>query len=194
MRLGVLVAGGRGVRLDRGVPKALATLAGESLFERARAVLAASADAIVVAAPADVALPDEGLERVHDAGEGPLAAAVSVLAGRRFDVAIVLGVDLPFVTPALLGALAAQAGEGAVMPSADGREQPLASAWSAPAAGRLAARVAAGERAFVAAARAAGARTVDVEALGFEPSVLANVNTAADLAAAEDRLRSGGRA
>lgn len=191
MRLGVLVAGGRGARLRLGVPKALAPFAGGTLAEHARSVLESSTDAIVVVAPRFVPLDFAGVERVHDTGDGPLAATVAALAGRRFATAVVFGVDLPFVPAALLRALADRVSQDAVMAAADGREQPLASAWSEVAVARLAARCAAGERAFVAAARATGARAVDVRELGFDPAVLTNVNTAEDLAAAVERLRSG---
>ncbi|HEV2105150.1 MAG TPA: NTP transferase domain-containing protein, partial [Candidatus Eisenbacteria bacterium] len=62
--LGVLLAGGRGARLGAGGPKALATLAGRTLLSRAHAILAAVCDAVVVVAPAALALPVAPGERV----------------------------------------------------------------------------------------------------------------------------------
>lgn len=186
--LGLLLAGGRGARLGGDGPKALAVLGGRTLLDRAREILAAVADDVRVVAPAALALPGTADARIEDAGDGPLVALVAAFAAVPFERACVLGVDLPLVPSALYARLAAEAGDGAAMASAGGREQPLVSVWTPAAAEALAARAAAGDRGLVRASLAAGVRAIDVAALGFAPDVLANVNTPGDLAHVESRL------
>ena len=84
--LGVLLAGGRGRRLGAGVPKALVTVAGRTLLDRALATLESVCDQVVVCAPARLELPVSSERMVHDApgGEGPLAGAVAGLKSRPF--------------------------------------------------------------------------------------------------------------
>ncbi len=193
----MLVAGGRGTRLSLGVPKAFAPFAGTTLFARALAVLRACCADVVVAAPADLALPPGEYARVADPADagGPLAGVVAGLGARPFTAALVLGVDLPLVPPALLRALGRElAGATAVVPAPGGRAQPLA-AWYAPAAGAaLAAALARGERALTSAVAALAPRLVadaELAALGAPPHAFLNVNDRDALATAE-RLAGAG--
>jgi len=194
--LGVLLAGGRGVRLRTDLPKALVPCAGRTLLARAHATLAALADQVVVVAPAEMALPVAGGERVADppeaSGEGPLAGLVAGLGARAFDDAVVLAVDLPLVSAELLRALRSGRGKAvAVLAMPGSAPQPLA-AWYAPqAAARLAGALARGERSATAAALSLEPVLVADAQLATLPGGLdawLNVNTPADLALAERRL------
>ena len=108
--LGVLLAGGRGTRLRAGVPKALVEVGGRTLLAHAIAALVPVCDEIVIAAPADVALPPLRHRRVTDGGEGPLGGLVGALESADWERAIVVGVDFPLLRGATLAALAARIG------------------------------------------------------------------------------------
>jgi molybdopterin-guanine dinucleotide biosynthesis protein A len=146
--LGILLAGGQGRRLELGRPKALVTLAGETLLERACATLARASDEVLVVAPAELALPlPAGTRRLLDPGLGPLggiAVAAAALDSRR---ALVLGVDFPLVRPETLVALVDRLGlSRAVVPAPGGRAQPLVAAYAREALSALAGAFARGER------------------------------------------------
>lgn len=192
--LGVLLAGGRGRRMESATPKALLTCGGRTLLERALHTLAEVSDPVVVVAPRDLALPVPAAQRIVDPphAEGPLAAMVAGLGSRRFEEAVVFAVDLPLVSAPALLALRAQRGEAlAVAAAPGGRLQPLA-AWFAPAAfARLADSVTRGERAATAAVLALDPVVVGdavLASLAGGIEAWRNVNTPADLAWAEARL------
>ena len=196
--LGIVLAGGVGARLGAGVPKALATLAGEPLLARAIATIAPVCDDWVVAAPATLALPVPATHRVHDVleGAGPLAGLVAALAARPCARAVVLGVDLPLVTSALLAAMGEHlGGSRALVPEPRGRMQPLAAWFAGSAHAPLAAALDAGERALVpAVSRLAPVRLDDAVLAGLPGGIEAflNVNTPDDRAEAERRLARTG--
>jgi len=195
--LGVLLAGGRGMRLGAGVAKALVPCGGRTLLARARATLETLCDDVVVVAPHELELPVPRADRVDDpaGARGPLAAMVAGLDARPFDEALVLAVDLPLVTAPALSALRALRGDAlAVLPAPHALPQPLA-AWYASGARRvLAAALQSGERSVIAACETLGPRLVGDEELaaireggGFQW----NVNTLEDLARAERMLAAG---
>lgn len=209
--LGVLVAGGAGARLGAGVPKALVSLGGRTLLERALTTLAPLCDEVAVAAPAALALTlKEGaraaagrpaVRRVAD-GEGapgPLAGMVAGFASCAFRRAVVLGVDFPFMEPGTLVALLERLDRHpAVVPAPGGFLQPLAAAYAPEAAAALAARHAAGEAGPTRALRSlAYLRLEDdeIERLPGGRDGFFNLNTRADLEQAERRLaeRTGTR-
>lgn len=200
MTLGVVLAGGRGLRLGREEPKAQLVLAGRTLLARARATLEALADVVVVSAPHELVLTIPDASRVSDAvgAKGPLAGLVAALTSRPFTRAIVLAVDLPFASVAALRALGEQLmpGDDAVLPAPAGIPQPLA-AWFAPSASApLAAALAAGERSVTRAVVALRARVIGPDALARMPEgedAYFNLNTPADLAEAVRRCEEGQR-
>ena len=118
------------------------------------------------------------------------------LAARPFRRAIVLGVDFPLMRPSLLAGLAELLGDHtAVLPLAGGMPQPLAAIYAPAAAGRLAACLAAGERAVmpaVAQLRPLLVRDDVLVRLDGGPECFLNVNLPDDLARAEARLRGRG--
>jgi molybdopterin-guanine dinucleotide biosynthesis protein A len=149
--LGILLAGGRGERLGLGRPKALAELRGATLLERACRTLARVCDDVVVAAPAEMALPlPPGVRRLLDPGVGPLGGVAVAAQSILCDRAVVLGVDYPLLEPAMLEALLDLLGERrAVVPAPGGRTQPLAAAYSAAGLDMLSAAFERGERSIV---------------------------------------------
>jgi molybdopterin-guanine dinucleotide biosynthesis protein A len=192
--LGVIVAGGRGVRLGLGRPKAFAEVGGMTLLARAEALLETLCDEVVIAAPDGLALPPHRCERVADAEPAgvPLAGLVAGLAALPFERAIVLGVDFPLMRPELLEALLVQLGDrAAVIPAPGGVPQPLAAAYAARALAPLTGALAAGERAVTDAALALDPLVLgDAELARIEGGVdcFFNLNTPEDLAEAERRL------
>ncbi|MBI5170173.1 MAG: molybdenum cofactor guanylyltransferase [Candidatus Eisenbacteria bacterium] len=205
-RLGLLVAGGRGARMGEGLPKALRTVGGRTLFARAEAVLRACCDEVLVCAPVDLELPCPRDRRVPDApaGEagsasasaavfaaggregsnrshGPLAGIVAGLAAREYGAALVLGVDFPLLDAATLRTVErALDGRAVALAAPGGVPQPLA-AWYAPgAAAPLAEAFARGERSVTRAVLALPHALVPVDGERF-----LNVNTPDDLVRAE---------
>mgnify|MGYP000144328713 CR=1 FL=1 len=161
---GVLLLGGASERF--GAPKALARLGGETLAERAhRALAAACAEVLAVGKAADaLPLPFP----VLDDGAADRAPVFGVIAGLRaatHDVCVVLPVDCPLVTPALLRAL----GEAVAVPASG----PLPGAYERGLAAVLEERVARGELSL---------RGVNPTAIAVDPVLLADVDTPADLA------------
>jgi molybdopterin-guanine dinucleotide biosynthesis protein A len=167
---GVLLVGGASRRF--GSPKALARLGGETLAERAWAVLGEACDErLAVGKSADgLELPfpvlDDGTEI-----RAPLAGIVAGLRATRTDVAVVLPVDCPYVTQALLHRLADACADAATTQTG-----PLPAAFARRALPILARRLAATELRV----RDALAE-LDTRVIEADPALLVNVNTPADL-------------
>ncbi|WP_164158181.1 molybdenum cofactor guanylyltransferase, partial [Sandarakinorhabdus rubra] len=120
---------------------------------------------------------------------GALAAGFGFAAGAGCDRLLLIGCDQPFLPADLLPRLAAAiAGAGAALPARGGQVEPLAGLWQVdePA---LAAYIAGGGRSLHGFAQAQGHVTADWPAEGADP--FANINTPADLAAANRRLTPG---
>jgi molybdenum cofactor guanylyltransferase len=161
---GVLLVGGASARF--GSPKALATLDGETLAERAWRVLEDACDEVVAVGKAADALPlrfplvDDGTpERI------PVYGVIAGLRAARHDVVVFLPVDCPLVTPALLRELG-----GAVAVPQTG---PLPGAYAKAMLPELEARVARGELSL---------RGVNSAVLKVDESLLADVDSPSDLA------------
>ena len=171
MILGAVLAGGQAMRF--GGDKALAELGGQTLLARAVDALAGWCDHVVVigrgTAPAPT-LPDWPA-----AGQGPLggiAAALRFAEDADYAEVLTCGVDsvgLPENLPALLAPAPAYL-----------VDQPVIGLWPASAASAVTAILESdGRHSMLAFAEAIGARAVAV------PQAPANINTLADLAAAE---------
>ena len=166
---GVLLVGGASTRF--GSPKALARLDGRSLAEIAWETLAFCDERIAVGKADDgLDLPFAMLDDGTDV-RAPIAGVVAGLRAAANDVCVVLPVDMPRVTPAVLLDLAS-AGADVATPQTG----PLPGAYRRSALPVLERRIAAGELAL----RDALAE-LDVRVVAADPAELVNVNTPEDL-------------
>ena len=128
----LVLAGGRSTRLA-GRHKPAIPVGGVPIVARVIAALrTAGADPLVVGDPAGV--PD-GVPVIREDPPlaGPLAAVaagIAALDAARDGVVLLIGGDMPYLTPRTLRALAERAPAIAIDP--DGREQPLCAAWPEP--------------------------------------------------------------
>lgn len=167
---GILLVGGASTRF--GSPKALARLGDETLAERAWRVLGeACHERIAVGKRAD------GLElpfALLDDGTDTRAALAGIVAGLRAatgDVAVVLPVDTPLVTPELLRDLGTACAAAAATQAG-----PLPAAFRRSALEVLERRLAAGELRLGDALAELGAVRLEVD-----ETLLTNVNTPDEL-------------
>jgi len=181
---GIVLAGGPGTRL--GGPKAGMMLGGLTLVEHAVTTLSRRCERVVIVSRPEVVLPALAAEVILDRPglDCPLTAVATGLAAVGAPRVVVLGCDLPFAGPAL-DALLATDTEGAVVAAADGRLQPLCAIYPRAAALAVAdGLLAAGRLKATGLPEALGAVVVsDCR------DALMNLNTPADLARAEARLR-----
>ena len=162
-----MLVGGASTRF--GSPKALAELDGEMFVERARRILAAACDEVLLVGKAGE-LPFE----VVDDGSSVRAPIAGVVAGLRAaatEVAVFLPVDCPRVTPEIVRALGAACRDAAVPQTG-----PLPGAWSKTALAVLERRLTHGPLALYRAYE-----ELDVVELEFDPVLLADVDTPHDL-------------
>jgi molybdenum cofactor guanylyltransferase len=168
---GVLLVGGASQRF--GSPKALARLGGETLADRAWRTLGDACQyRLAVGKAADgLELPFPVLDDGSDV-HAPIVGLIAGLEAAPTELSVVLPVDCPRVTPALLLELAdacrdvARPGRG-----------PLPGAYRRSALPALQRGGLAIHRAIVG---------LDVAVLDVDPALLVNVNTPEDLAALED--------
>ena len=182
--VGFVVAGGRSARMGR--DKALLPWAGETLLDHALARLRTVCEDVRILCGPTVRYADRGartvLDRVADAG--PLAGLEAALADAAGRPILFLGVDLPFVTPALLELLRARlAGSDAAVPVVGARPEPLCAAYGPGCLAPVRARLAAGERQMRAFWSDVAVREVveaDLAALGSPSELFRNLNTPHD--------------
>jgi molybdopterin-guanine dinucleotide biosynthesis protein A len=167
---GLLLVGGASTRF--GSPKALATVDGETLAQRAWKLLGeACSDRIAVGKSADeLELPFEILE---DAGDvrAPLAGLVAGLRAARTEIVVAIPVDMPRLTVGSLHVLADACRDAAVPPTG-----PLPGAYRRSALANLERYLDVGELRLRDAIAELDVVTVDLDA-----SELANVNTPDDV-------------
>jgi molybdenum cofactor guanylyltransferase len=168
---GILLVGGASARF--GSPKPLARFAGETLAGRAWRILGEACDERIAVGKAG-----DGLELpfpLLDDGTSVRAPIAGVAAGLRaaaHDVCVVLPVDCPLVTPALLRRL----GEAVAVPQTG----PLPGAYSKAMLPELERRLAAGELSL---------RGVNRSLLELDAHLLANANTVEELLQLVDEIR-----
>jgi molybdopterin-guanine dinucleotide biosynthesis protein A len=165
MRLsGVLLVGGASERF--GSPKALAPFRGETLAERGRRVLADACDEVLVVGKAADGLPFPVLDDGVDS-RAPIHGVIAGLRAARYEVVVVLPVDVPLVPSQTLRAL----GEAGAVPS---ERIPLPGAYPRGLLPKLESRVAAGELSL---------RGVNPVVLAVPPETLVDADTQDALAA-----------
>jgi molybdopterin-guanine dinucleotide biosynthesis protein A len=182
---GVVLAGGLGRRM--GAAKATAVLGGRPLIAYPLDALQAVCARVAIACKSDTELPDLDAERWVEADEPrhPLAGITQALE-RAGEPVLVCAGDMPFVTAEVLRSVAAQlaAGATAAVAVCGGRLEPLLAAYAPAALAPL--RAAPGDEPLRRAVESLAPVLVDVPR-----DVVFNVNSPAELAAAERRLRSG---
>ena len=189
--IGYAAAGGRSARMGR--DKALLPWGEATLLDHAIARLAAvCADTRILCGPA-ARYGDRGRPLVADAvpGAGPLGGLAAALADAGGADALVLAVDLPFVTVELLAALASsRPGADAVVPAGPRGPEPLCALYRASCLEPVRRRLAAGELRMTSFWPDVQVWTLEgdaLAALGDPARLFANVNAPADYDAAGRR-------
>ena len=167
---GVLLVGGESTRF--GSPKALAVFRGETLAERAWRVLGEACDERIAVGKGEHPLPFP-VEPDGTEVRAPIAGVIAGLRAASHEVAVVLPVDCPLVTPELLRAL----GEARAVPQTG----PLPGAYTKADLPELERRLAAG---------AYSLRGVNPRVLQVDELLLVDVDAEEDLAALDEQ-RSG---
>lgn len=128
---GIVLAGGRSSRLG-GRHKPAIPIGGTAMIARVIAALTRVGAEPVVVGARDGVPPGIPVVREDPPLSGPLAAVVAGVRAldARSGVVLLVGGDMPFVTPVTLERLAAAAPGGAAFAEGtDGRPQPLCAAW-----------------------------------------------------------------
>jgi molybdopterin-guanine dinucleotide biosynthesis protein A len=188
---GVILAGGQSRRMGR--PKALLRLTpdGPTFVELARDALAtACAEVIVVAnEPETYAFLGCRLTTDQFPGLGGLAGIQAGLAASAHDHNLIVACDMPFLSPALLAAMAAEprAYDVLIPRRADGELETMHAIYSRACLGPITEQLAAGGGRVIAFFPRARVRYLDEPWLRrYDPSLrsLDNLNTPEELAAA----------
>ena len=160
---GILLVGGVSERF--GSPKALAAIAGETLAERGWRILHETCDEVLAVGKASdgIELPFPVLDDGTDE-HAPVFGVIAGLRAARHDVALVLPVDCPLVTPDALRRLL----EAGAVPQTG----PLPGVYTSALLPELDARVARDELSL---------RGVNESVLELDETLLLNVNTRNDL-------------
>lgn len=187
---GLLLTGGTSRRM--GADKSRSTVGGIPMGARAGRALLQSASPVLAVGPD----PGLGLTTVEDSRMGPLAA---LAAGMRWladggftGPVLLVACDLPFLTPELLNLVAGELGSDsqAAVPVAEGRLQPLAACYAPGVLAVAEALVAAGRLSMTALLAELKVCRVEPQTWGImaDPGALADVDTPADLHAANRRV------
>jgi molybdopterin-guanine dinucleotide biosynthesis protein A len=171
-----------------GRDKALLPWENGTLLDHAIARLRAVCDEVRILSGPERRYEDRGVpvvaDRVRDAG--PLAGLDAALADAGGRPILFLGVDLPFVTCALLEALRAWlVGADAAVPVVAGRPEPLCAAYGPGGLDAVRARLAAGERrmtSFWPDVSVHEVREIELAGLGDAAALFRNLNRPEDLA------------
>lgn len=189
----VIAAGGKGVRI--GGAKASRLLAGYQLIDHAVAWAKRYTDTVALAVRQSDTDWGTGLpllvDRHHDIGPiTALASAFRFARARQRQAVLMIGCDMPFLPDDLLIRLrAALPAHGAAMPINCGRRHPMATLW-APDERAIEAYILADGQSLWRFAQLVGLTEVEWNEV---PDTFLNINQPADLAAAEQRLKTGAR-
>jgi molybdenum cofactor guanylyltransferase len=181
---GLLLTGGASRRMGR--DKALLVMGGRSLADRGAQLLGEVAEPVVEVGPGYSRLP---AVREHPPGAGPLAALCAGAAELRRlghdGPVLLLAVDMPFVTTALLRLLAGRPGPATAVPrDGEGRAQPLCARYGAGAVTVAEQLLARGERSLRALLEAVSGEVGWMEPAEWEP--VAGPDAFCDLDTPED--------
>jgi molybdenum cofactor guanylyltransferase len=185
-----VLAGGRSTRM--GTDKAFVMLDGRTLLARALQLCRTVAQDVRIVGDAKKFAPFAPVVEDLFPGCGPLGGIHAALRASQRDFNLVLAVDLPFVTSAILRFLVAEAkasGALVTVPRAAGRWQPLCAVYR-PAFADLAEKALSDGRwkidSLFSAAAAHAVEEDRLLAAGFSPQAFRNLNTPAELAHARN--------
>ena len=189
-----ILAGGRSTRM--GTDKAFVLLDGRTLLARALDVARSLTPEVrIVGNPAKFASFAPVVEDVFP-GCGPLAGIHAALRSSQTDLNLIIAVDIPFLTPALLEYMLGRAKSSAAamvtVPCADHRSQPLCAIYRREFATMAERALRAGHYKVDPLFAEAGAEFVSEEELqsaGFTFDLFSNLNTPDDLAEAARKKR-----
>lgn len=195
---GVILAGGRGTRL--GTDKRHIHLLGVSLLHRAVALCAPITGDLVVVAREEGASLDRG-RVVGDevADRGPIAGLLTGLRHARHATALVIPIDMPFLTAGFLQCLVeVSGGSDITVPRWSRGIEPLVGVYTRSCLDILTELVRGGTtavHAFIQSTPLAVryVEAAEIQAFGPPERLFFNVNTWADVAAAEAMLRESVR-
>jgi molybdopterin-guanine dinucleotide biosynthesis protein A len=185
---GFVLAGGHSRRM--GLDKARLRWAEGTLLGHAIERLRGVCPQVVVLSGSTPRYQDLGAPVLTDvvAEAGPLGGLLTALEHAATPLALVLAVDLPFVTQALLAHLVERAQEAdAVVPSTGGRPQPLCAAYRTTCAEPVRRRLSTGERkmtCFWPDVRVRELPESELAAFGDPARLLGNLNTRQEYEAA----------
>ena len=189
---GVLLAGGNSSRMGRN--KALMTLAGHRLVDRALAVLRGLFDDLLMVTNSPDLYADLGVRMVPDlvAGKGALGGIHSAIHHAATPHCLVVACDMPFLNANVLRYLVEQReGHDVVVPTVHGRPQPLHAVYGKACLQPIAKRLETDRLHVVGFFPDVRVREVTAEELaGFDPEGLSfrNLNTPEEFAEAARRL------
>lgn len=191
MRIAVVVlAGGEGTRIGGGKP--LRLLGDRPLIDHALGLALQWSDDVAVAVRDKAQLGSVDVPFLPDSeGDGPIAGIASALRFAHeggMDAVLTIPCDEPFLPPDLPWRLEEALTQPVAIPFSDGRLHPASALWSSSALSALPAYLATGRRSLLGFAEAVGYATVEWPATPHDPFF--NINSAADLAAAEALLRN----
>ena len=137
-----ILAGGLAQRMG-GANKAHLRIDGERIVERQLRLLRAVADPVFIVSNRSEEFSGLGVEVVPDAiaGAAPLGGIYSALLASPRARTLIVGCDLPFLTPPLLERLAAPSAAELVIPRSPRGYEPLCATWSADCAEVLRRRI-----------------------------------------------------
>jgi molybdopterin-guanine dinucleotide biosynthesis protein A len=165
---GVLLVGGASTRF--GSPKALARYEGETLAERAWRLLGETCDERIAVGKAEHGLPFDVVTDGTDI-RAPIAGVVAGLRVARYELVVVIPVDMPLLTAAALRELADRC-----LDVAYPQTGPLPGAYRRTALASLQEALGRGELSLRRAVRG-----LDAAVVTLEERILLNVNEPADL-------------
>ena len=189
-RAAVILAAGQGTRMKSATPKVLHRIGGRTLLARALDVCLAVTSDVRIAGSEKKFAPYAPVVEDLFPGCGPLAGIHAALRASPTDLNVVLAVDVPFVSPALLHFLLAEARDCSALvtvPRAGERFQPLCAVYRRSFAEAAEAALRAGRYKIDALFNQTLTAPVDEEDLlraGFSADVFRNLNTPEELAEA----------
>lgn len=173
-----------------GRDKALLAWQGTTLLDHAVARLRAVCDEVRVLSGPEPRYADRGLPVDVDVlpGAGPLAGLAAALAASSPRPALLLGIDMPFVTSDLLAHLRdALPGWDAVVPSPEAGPEPLCASYAATCLPAVREELASGARkmtSFWPRVRVRALSTADLASFGLPDRLFRNLNDPSEYAAA----------